>query len=77
MAAVDPKSQILLRLIAITAADLSLAGWIVWAAIKTGMAPDTSGFRRDRQPLAFWLSLALVVAIGLGFVAALAYAVLV
>jgi len=76
MANLDPKSQILLRLAAITAADLSLAGWIIWAAIKTGMAPDTSGFRRDQQPFGFWLSLALVVAVGLGFAAALAYAVL-
>jgi hypothetical protein len=76
MAGADPKSQILLRLAAITAADLCLAGWIVWAATKTGMAPDTSGFRRDRQALAFWLSLALVIAVSLGFAAALAYAVL-
>jgi hypothetical protein len=76
LANVDPKQQILLRLVAITVADLAMVGWIVRQAFENGASPIFPTIRRGQQPIGFWLLIVALIVAGLGFAAALSYAVL-
>jgi hypothetical protein len=48
------------------ALDLAAVGGILALALTSGVSPDPLGFRRDRQPARFWLSVSALALLGLG-----------
>ena len=51
--------------------DLTMLGWIVRFSIHSGISPDVIGFRRDREPVAFWISLSVPMLLAIGVLAVL------
>jgi hypothetical protein len=54
------------------ALDLATIGAIVALSLSSGVSPDAIGFRRDREPINFWLSIGVVVLVGSGIFAIVA-----
>jgi len=61
-----------LMLVIFGALDLAAIGAIVALSLSSGVSPDAIGFRRDREPINFWLSIGVVVLVGSGIFAIVA-----
>ena len=55
------------------ALDLAAIAGIVTLSVSSGISPDAIGFRRNKEPLRFWLSLSSVVLLGSGIFAVAAH----
>ena len=61
-----------LMLLIFGALDLVAIGGMVTLSITSGISPDAIGFRRDREPVNFWLSVSSVILLGSGIFAVVA-----
>lgn len=76
MANVQSQQQILVRLTAVTVADIAFVTGIAVDAIREGALLGYAAFGRKEHPVSFWSALALIVIAGIVFAAAVGYAVL-
>jgi hypothetical protein len=53
--------------------DLTVLGGIVTLSLVSGVSPDAIGFRREKEPLAFWLSLGSVLLLAGAILAGIVY----
>jgi hypothetical protein len=53
--------------------DLMALGGIVALSLASGVSPDAIGFRREQEPVGFWLSVASVLLLAAVILAVIAY----
>lgn len=65
----------LLRLMVFGLMDVAVVSWFVISSVKSGTSQGTHNFRRDDQPVQFWLVVGTFVLMGAALLAAFAHGV--
>jgi hypothetical protein len=61
-----------LMLLIFGALDLAAVGGILTLSIISGVSPDALGFRRDEEPIKFWLSVGALIFLGTAILSVIA-----